>query len=158
MAPTFECGCTLINVSYFVFPHRSSNASPFPFAHIRRALFLIKASGPELTQHTTKSNHRHHLSWDPINNSACCPTNHRSSGYFGSGPHSPLSSACIAMEIFTSRPITRWKWQLQANNPQLVCNTSSPEARGLAEVVYFVDRHLECRRTQRRDLKRATVQ
>lgn len=51
------------------------------------------------------------------------------------------------------RPITRRKWQIQAYNPQLVCNSSSPEALGLAEVVYFVERHLKCRHSNRGDLK-----
>lgn len=51
------------------------------------------------------------------------------------------------------RPITRRKWQIQAYNPQLVRNSSSPKALGLAEVVYFVERHLKCRRSNRGDLK-----
>lgn len=51
------------------------------------------------------------------------------------------------------RPITRRKWQIQAYNPQLVRNSSSPKALGLAEVVYFVERHLKCRHSNRGDLK-----
>ncbi len=51
------------------------------------------------------------------------------------------------------RPITRRKWQIQAYNPQLVRNSSSPKALGLAEVVYFVERHLKCRHSNREDLK-----
>lgn len=38
--------------------------------------------------------------------------------------------------------------------PQLVCNSSSPKASRLAEeVVYFVERHLKCRHSNRGDLK-----
>lgn len=51
------------------------------------------------------------------------------------------------------RPITRRKWQIQAYNPQLVRNSSSPKALGFAEVVYFVERHLKCRHSNRGDLK-----
>lgn len=51
------------------------------------------------------------------------------------------------------RPITRRKWQIQAYNPQLVRNSSSPKALGLAEVVYFVEPHLKCRHSNRGDLK-----
>lgn len=148
------CPLPLLHIPYLplsvvILPHFCSCLNAFEWRHplvnlrfwlslsFLLLLFLISVP-PELTQYTTQSHHHHRLllPWEPINNSECRDI------YAQFFPVIDLSY--MENGAIHQRPITRRKWQIQGYNPQLVCNSFSLEALGLAEVVYFVERHLKC--------------